>query len=43
MACAFGGEEMPPGMLNGDDETKKVHLLSSLHVSDSRSRSNSSP
>ena len=43
IACAFGGEEIPPGMLSGVDDTKKVHRWSFLHVSARRSRSNISP
>ena len=40
---AFGGDDTPPGMLKGDDETKKVQRFNSLQRRESSSRSNISP
>lgn len=43
IACAFGGDETPPGMFRGIDVNKKVQRPSSLQILDSPSRSNISP
>lgn len=43
IACAFGGDETPPGMFRGIDVKKKVQRPSSLQILDSPSRSNISP
>lgn len=43
MAITFGGDETPPGIFNGTDETKKVHRWCSSQRRANASRSNSSP
>lgn len=43
MAMTFGGEETPPGIFRGTDETKNVQRCNSSHVRASASRSKSSP
>lgn len=43
IACAFGGDETPPGMFRGIDVKKKVQRPSSLQILDNPSRSNISP
>lgn len=43
MAITFGGDDTPPGMFSGTDETKNVQRWCSLHRRARLSKSNSSP